>query len=126
MLIIDDEAPICRAIERVLRAAGFHVATTTESTGAVDLIMRGSFDVILSDVNMPGMNGLQLLEEVARAVPELAPRVVFVTAGVDPQTAEQLERLPNLVLEKPVELGHIRDLVRRRSRLPMPSLADAV
>jgi EAL domain-containing protein (putative c-di-GMP-specific phosphodiesterase class I) len=116
VLIIDDEAPICRAIERVLRAAGFHVATTTESTGAVDLIMRGSFDVILSDVNMPNMSGVDVLR-VIRAY-DLDVPVILMTGNPTVETAVDALSLGALqYLPKPVPNDVLLQAVERAAKL---------
>ena len=64
VLVVDDEIRIVHALVRVLGAAGYDVAIATDGRQAVEAIMSRNFDVIVSDINMPGMSGISLLRSV--------------------------------------------------------------
>jgi EAL domain-containing protein (putative c-di-GMP-specific phosphodiesterase class I) len=116
VLIVDDEASICRALDRVLRAAGFTVTTTTDAAQAIEAIMAQPFDVILSDVMMPNMSGVDLLR-VIRAY-DLDVPVILMTGNPTLETAVDAMALGALqYLPKPTPNDVIVDAVERASRL---------
>jgi len=116
VLVVDDEAPICRALERVLRAAGFVVTSATDPMQALDAIMHQPFDVVLSDVMMPKMSGVDLLR-VLRAY-DLDVPVILMTGNPTVDTAAEAVQLGALqYLPKPVPNDVIVAAVERASRL---------
>jgi CheY-like chemotaxis protein len=90
---------------------------------ALDRIRAGeTFDVILCDVMMPRMNGIELRDRIEEIGPDQAARIVFVTGGILlPDVRSLLERVPNAWIEKPIDIDGLRDLVRRRTRGSMPT-----
>lgn len=111
VLLVDDEPNILRAYKRTLGAHDIEMACD----GAVALAaIRASddFDLVVCDITMPEMNGMQLFEHVRSERPLLAERFVFATAGSTQVHIEEfLARVPNRVLEKPFELRVLRELV---------------
>src|SRR4051794_22032917 len=61
ILIADDEPMLLRGFDRVLTRAGYEVVTVSDGQRAAELLTQSDFDAIVSDISMPGMNGLQLL-----------------------------------------------------------------
>ncbi|HEY1954448.1 MAG TPA: EAL domain-containing protein [Polyangiaceae bacterium] len=116
VLVVDDEALICRALDRVLRAAGFAVKTATDPMQALDAIMHEPFDVVLSDVMMPKMSGVDFLR-VLRAY-DLDVPVILMTGNPTVDTAAEAVQLGALqYLPKPVPNEVIVAAVERASRL---------
>ena len=116
VLVADDEAGLARAIARVLTAAGFEVVVVNDGNQAVNAIVRSSFDVILSDINMPGTSGIDLLR-VIRAY-DLDVPVVLMTATPeldDVLTALELGALHYLT--KPFSLETVVSMIERASKL---------
>jgi CheY-like chemotaxis protein len=111
VLLVDDEPHILRAYRRALR--GHDIAVANDGAEALALIRAsGGFDLVVCDVTMPAMNGVQLFERVRSECPALAARFVFATAGSTHGDAERfLASLPNRVLEKPFEVRVLRELV---------------
>jgi signal transduction histidine kinase len=109
ILIIDDEPAVAAAVRRML-AREHDVAALTEVSGALDLIAGGErFDVILCDLMMPQMTGMDFYEELSRTTPEQVPRVVFMTGGAFTQTARSfLDQVPNARIEKPFDAQSLR------------------
>ena len=80
ILIIDDDALVVRALARMLRA--HEVLAATSAKEALAMIRAGrNFDVILCDLNMPGMTGRELYLELEECAPDEAARVVFTSGG---------------------------------------------
>ncbi len=115
ILIVDDDVHITQALGELL-SDEFAVRTTSSPLEALQWLVSGVwYDVILSDVMMPGMTGVELHAQIDAVRPELSARMVFMTGGVaDQRTRDRLDALPNLVLEKPVDVGDLRELIRRR------------
>ncbi|MBK6535401.1 MAG: PAS domain S-box protein [Deltaproteobacteria bacterium] len=113
VLVVDDERAVGVILARVLRAHDLTCVTTARE--ALDLLLSDeSFDVILSDLMMPTMSGMDLYDELARLRPEAAERMVFITGGAFTQAAVAfLERVPNERIEKPFTAAAVRALVQR-------------
>jgi CheY-like chemotaxis protein len=114
VLLVDDEPQVARTIERLLRR---DYDTTVAECGrvALDYISRGErFDAIVSDVMMPNMTGVDLLEEIERVAPDQARRMIFLSGGAfTAQTRERLGELRVTQLEKPVTAQELRACVLR-------------
>jgi len=101
ILAVDDQAPVLRVLERMLR--GHDVVCAESAREALDRIDAGdTFDLILSDVMMPGMSGLDFYEALLGRDPDLARRVVFLSGGAVTERAEAfLRSVPNPLINKP-------------------------
>ncbi|HVZ70830.1 MAG TPA: ATP-binding protein [Polyangia bacterium] len=114
VLVIDDEAALAAMIQRVLgRECDVTVAADARE-GLARLTGVDAFDVILCDLMMPDMTGMDLYAEAARRHAGLERRFVFMTGGAfTPRAAEFLERVPNRRLEKPFETSALREIVAK-------------
>ncbi|MBA3672544.1 MAG: response regulator, partial [Gemmatimonadaceae bacterium] len=112
-LIIDDEPMVAGALKRIL-AAEHEVSTSGSGQVALDRIASGErYDVILCDLLMPGMNGVELYDTLMGTIAEQAQRMVFVTGGAfTPVTSSFLDRVPNQRIDKPFDAVGVRALVR--------------
>ena len=110
VLVVDDEAMICRAIEEEL-ARCHDVAVATTGADALALVASTSFDLILCDVMMPGMDGHELHRRIAAQYPGLERRFVFMTGTLAPDAAKALDELPNPWLAKPFEIDDVLALI---------------
>lgn len=114
VLLIDDEAFIVAALRRLLRTE-HDVMAVMSVPDALSLVEAGHcFDVILCDVRMPGMSGIDFYEKLRTLAPEMTSRIVFCTgATFASDTRRFFERISNELLEKPFDPGAVRSLVRR-------------
>jgi nitrogen-specific signal transduction histidine kinase len=115
ILVIDDDAGVAEAIAKLL--SDEHTAdVTTNATDALARIARGDkYDIILCDLMMPNVTGMDLYREVLRVAPALASRIVFMSGGVyTPRARAFVEGLPNRCIEKPPDSAKLRELVRQR------------
>jgi two-component system cell cycle sensor histidine kinase/response regulator CckA len=113
VLVVDDEPAVGSAICRVL--AYHDVTFVTSAQEALDLLAAGRmFDVLLSDVMMPQMSGMELYRQIVGLYPKMASKVVFVTGGAfTPEASAFLDRVGNERIEKPFEPRSLRELIRR-------------
>jgi PAS domain S-box-containing protein len=117
MLIVDDEPMILGALRRSF-IADYHVTCVGDGRRALERINRGErYDVILCDLMMPEMTGMDLHAELTKLAPDQVERVVFVTGGAfTPRAREFLERVPNARVEKPIDFQNLRLLLRNLRR----------
>ena len=112
VLVIDDEESLALALARYL-AQDHEVVAVTRGRDAIERITRGErFDVILCDLMMPQVTGMELHASIAQVDRSQADRIVFVSGGAFTSAARQfLDAIPNRRIEKPFELRRVRDLV---------------
>jgi len=118
ILIVDDEPMIGDVLRRSL-VHEHDVAAVSRARDALDRIAGGErFDVILSDLMMPEMTGMDLHAELARIAPDQASALVFMTGGAFTASAREfLDRVSNPWLDKPFDLEELQALVRDRVRI---------
>ena len=101
VLAVDDEEVVCESIRRVLTGEGYEVETTTSPREGLERIRREVFDLLLLDIKMPEMDGIELLRAVRSISPET--EVVIVTGYATIETAVEAVKLGAFdYLEKPV------------------------
>ena len=113
VLVVDDEPSVGHAISRVLRR---HLVTVVTSAAAALAVLETGmeFDVILSDIIMPVMSGMDLYRTLCRIHPKMASRMVFVSAGAFTAEAIRfLEEVANERIEKPFSSDKLRELVQK-------------
>lgn len=118
VLIIDDEAPFRASVRRVFERCGWSVREADDGAVALEVLSVTSsdtrFDLILCDLKMPGVSGMDVYRTVRNSRPELLSCLVFAsgdTASVE--TAAFLQSTPCPVLEKPFELAELATVVAR-------------
>ncbi len=101
ILAVDDEQVVCESIRRVLTPEGYQVTTTTSAREGLELVRRETFDLLLLDIKMPQVGGIEFLREVRSVSPET--EVVIVTGYATIETAVEAIKLGAFdYLEKPV------------------------
>jgi PAS domain S-box-containing protein len=117
VLVIDDEETLAQAIRRFL-SVEHNVTAVYRARDAIDLLELGTrFDVILCDLMMPQITGMELHGEIMRIDPAQASRIVFLTGGAfTPSAREFLLATTNRRIEKPFDLKEVRRLVNELIR----------
>ena len=109
---MDDERPLLDLVYKALTALGHTVDTAASANRALRLIEENTYDVILSDLRMPGMSGTDFHGRVLERWPELADSFVLVTGDTMAiETSALLERSDMRVMRKPFSLEQLRTLV---------------
>jgi CheY-like chemotaxis protein len=113
---------VVKAAARTLRR-DHEVVTLGAAAAALEQIRRGErFDVVLCDLMMPQMTGMELHEALIALDPALAHRMVFITGGAFTERASEfLRTVPNACVEKPFEPAHLRATVAAAARYPRSS-----
>jgi CheY-like chemotaxis protein len=101
-------------MERLLRRDHDVTVALCGEDALAEVAAGTRFDVIVSDVMMPNMTGIELLEELRRIAPSQAARLIFLSGGAfTTQAREQLAQLGVLQLEKPVTTKELRASILR-------------
>jgi len=112
ILLAEDDEVMREYLTRALTRSGYRVTAVDRGTAALPLLEAENFDLLLTDIVMPEMDGIELAQRAAALVPDL--RVMFIT-GFAAVTLKAGEAMPNArVLSKPF---HLRDLVMEVDRL---------
>jgi two-component system nitrogen regulation response regulator NtrX len=111
ILIVDDEAGIRQSLKGVLEDEGYKVAAVESGESCLETLRRRSFDVILLDIWLPGMDGLETLEKIREA--EDAPEIIIISGHGTIETAVKATKLGAFdFLEKPLSLEKTLILVK--------------
>lgn len=112
MLIIDDEEIVLNACRKIFSSEGFHVVITASPAEGLRLAANSAFDVILCDWQMPGFDGMDVVEEIGRRSPESAVVMISGYPSVGRAT-EAMKRGAMDYLPKPFTPEEIMDTVRK-------------
>lgn len=114
VLVIDDNAVVRAGLARVLRRAGYQVTTAPHGLAALLAVGRRPYRAIVCDIMMPVMDGVDFFRETVKLHPEVAARVLFVTAWADEPTIQPLlVETGRPILQKPFEMDEFLSAVRQ-------------
>ncbi|MGW8195528.1 MAG: sigma-54-dependent transcriptional regulator, partial [Desulforhopalus sp.] len=113
VLIVDDDVSILEVLEARLTASGYHVYSTSSGPAALEILKKNRVDILISDMKMPEMSGMDLLEKATELTPQLP--VIFLTAyGTIPDAVHAVKAGAVDYLTKPFD-G--KELVRRIEKI---------
>ncbi len=110
VLVVDDEELYRNALERILARAGHNVVSARDATEALSIVSTQPIDLVLADIQMPGINGIELVRQIHDSAPDL-PCIVVTGHGSSERSVEALRAGAFWYLEKPFDQGHL-DVVR--------------
>jgi len=114
ILIVDDEENILALLRDVLTADGHRVDTARNGEDALTYLSRHGYDLLITDIKMPGMGGQALYQRVKQLDSELARNTVFITGDtVAADTRTFLDRIDNVCLAKPFKIREVRETLGR-------------
>jgi len=129
ILLVDDEASILDILCDVLRLDGHQIETALNGRLALRKLQQQPFDVVISDLRMPGMSGQELFEQMKETNAALSGRIIFTTGDTASQDTQGfLQRSGSPCLQKPFDLNEVRRLVHEvlasgsSSRPDLPSI----
>lgn len=110
ILVVDDDATVRGLIVKTLRRRGAEVAEAGGAEAALEQLRHGRFDLLITNLEMPGQSGLWLLAEVRKAWPELP--IVVVTGGMPEGWEAAGPPVADAVILKPFRLNELYERVR--------------
>jgi signal transduction histidine kinase/CheY-like chemotaxis protein len=117
ILVVDDEPVLTELLSDLLKGVGHVVDHARDGRTALAMALERPWDVILTDLKMPALDGRGLYEQVCRAHPEMAHRFIFSTGDlVNPETIAFLRATECACLSKPFKLESVLDLVGRAAQ----------
>src|SRR5574341_2426222 len=124
-LVVDDEASVCEAMKAILELEGIDVITTTSSVGAVDIVRKNAFELIVSDLKMPVMDGFQFYEKV-REIDTDSVFIIITAFGTIPSAVDAIKKGVYDYIPKPFTPDEVRIPIRRaleKKRLEQENIA---
>jgi CheY-like chemotaxis protein len=120
--VIDDEPMIAKAVQRTL-ANDHEVIAAGNGEEVLRRVRDGErFDVILCDLMMPHMTGMELHAELSKLSGDQADRMIFLTGGAFTTRARAfLDETPNQRIEKPFDTAHLRAMINERVNAQQPA-----
>jgi len=114
ILVLDDDPSLAEMLAETLLILGHQASSCQDSTEALDLLKTQTFDLIISDYRMPGLDGCGFYQRVRSTMPDLANRIVFLTGDALNHTTQAfLESTGNAYLTKPFRLDDVREVIRQ-------------
>jgi CheY-like chemotaxis protein len=112
VLVVDDEESFCQMLADFLDGRGYSVETARDGLEGFRLATREQFDLVIADINMPGVNGVETLRSLQMV--ENPAKLVVISGYVTDEIAAQCREAGcSEVLNKPVELNRLGELIER-------------
>ena len=110
ILVVDDEVEVVRLLENFLTSKGYEVYTALNGADALALVKKVKPDIVLLDIMMPGMGGIDTLKEIKKIDPTTA--VIMVTAIIDEELANRAVKLGAFdYITKPINIDYLETCV---------------
>ena len=115
VLVVEDEALAALALEDLLTFEGYRVTVAPDGNAALDAFRSDAPDAVITDLNMPRMNGAELMRRLRGLEASLPILVMTGYRALTPEVESLRERLPGStpILEKPVDLDQVSHELRR-------------
>ena len=109
-LIIEDDEEMRSLLKDFFVAEGFETDSVSNGYEALGMLIKKPFDLIMTDIRMPGLTGLDILPRIKKIQPEVA--IIVITAfGTEEIRRKAFERGANAYLEKPIHFQELRGLI---------------
>jgi len=126
ILIVDDQINTCKSLQAILKKSGYRSEYTLSAEEALARVQGGAFDIVISDIRMPGMDGMQLLDELKKIQPHLV--VIMITGFATIKSAvEAIQKGAYDYLPKPFTPDEVRVIIQRAAeKIRLESENDAL
>ena len=126
LLLVDDEPGIVEVMREVLSSHGYNVDTACNGAEAIRRITTNKYDLVISDLCMPEMDGTKLFKAITERAPHLSRRIIFVTGDtVSTKSRSFLESSGTRWLSKPFNIAEVEELVASILSGESPQMAPA-
>jgi DNA-binding NtrC family response regulator len=112
ILVVDDEENTRIGLSKLLSQEGFEVESAANGNDALDLLAQHKINLVISDINMPDMNGLAFLRELSRKFPSTSVIMITAYGGVE-SYLEAMNLGAYEYLHKPVRLEELRSVMKK-------------
>ncbi len=110
ILIVDDDEDCAKLLTLVIRQLAL-VEMASDGSKGLEMLAKGYYDLIISDIDMPVMNGIDFFKEAKKSDLEIGKRIIFFTASYNPEKISYLKENNLVYLQKPTSLKVIRETV---------------
>lgn len=124
VLLVDDEGSLLLTLAANLELEGFDVALAMSGEAALEILAREAFDLVLTDIRMPGMNGVELFHRVRALRPEM-PVVLMTAFALEELVDSALSRGAFTVLPKPFSIEQVTATISHAARRPLVLVVDS-
>lgn len=114
ILVIDDDELVRKSIEGILRIEGYHSVSVNNPFEALEKIKETDFDLIVSDIRMPGMNGVEAARKIRQMMDEGAKKqmpIIFITGYAETSVELDAEKLGEVII-KPFDVTQLAMTIR--------------
>ena len=112
ILIVDDDPKICETLADILEEAGYEVSTACDGQNALEKIRLDSFNLVITDIKMPIMDGMALLKEIEKSHANIEV-IVSTSYGYQGQQVEATRLGAYEYLNKPLNLDQLKNIIAR-------------
>lgn len=123
LLLVDDDPSLLRLLTLRLEGEGYQVINADSAESALALLAKQSVDIVLSDLRMPGLDGMSLFDEIARRFKGL-PVILMTAHGSIPEAVAATQRGVFGFLTKPLNPAELRDVLQRALKQSLPEQAQ--
>jgi two-component system response regulator PilR (NtrC family) len=123
ILVVDDELSMRQFLKILLEKEGYRIVTAANGAEAIDIAATDTIDLVVSDIRMPGINGLELLARLKEKTPALP--IIMITAFASPDDA--VEAMKNGAFDyitKPFNVDEIKDVIRSATSQPTDNFSE--
>ncbi len=115
VLLVDDEIDFLEVMSQRMKARGLEISTVESAEQAISIIEKKSFDAVVMDFQMPGMNGMEALKIIKNNKPEM--QIILLTAyATIEKTVEVIKAGAMDLLEKPADIDALIDKIKKAKR----------
>jgi signal transduction histidine kinase/CheY-like chemotaxis protein len=109
IMVLDDEPSVCQFLSQALTEEGHNVETINNASAALERLKHEGYNLILLDIKMPGMDGIEFYKQVKKISPSLQRRVVFITGDImSPNIQNFLDKTKAYYLSKPFDVEQLK------------------
>ena len=112
ILLVDDDKEVCKSLARMFERAGYDISIAYDGREALDFLSSNPVDLVISDLRMPNIDGIELMEEIRRK--KIDSPVIFLTSYGEVESYMDLMNMGAFeYLNKPVDVTEILDVAKR-------------
>jgi CheY-like chemotaxis protein/tRNA isopentenyl-2-thiomethyl-A-37 hydroxylase MiaE len=121
ILVVEDNDELREIFCQILNLDGGEAIPAVNGRAALDLASSRHFDAVISDIDMPEMNGLEFFRQALVTDPDLKGRLAFITGGINNEAALFAREHKIPILRKPFDLSELREAVQMAANKPLPT-----